>query len=235
MKHSTDSHSFTDCLSCLLDTEHMIQKDVFDAMSEGNTLWYETYKNETVALKNTLQTMQPKTILDVGSWSGRIIQTCISQLPEAQIRGVEINAKNSEFLKKRFQSNARVHIMHDDINKMLPQTDQQFDIALCMMNTLSLIDNQQEMLQKLLRYANHLIFTVYNERYDADRKQMYQARGHKQITFDGSAYCLNDERSNWLKSRSRAEEEIREMIEKAWWRVVECKQLWILFYVIAIS
>jgi hypothetical protein len=45
----------------------MIQKDVFDAMSEGNTLWYETYKNETVALKNTLQTMQPKTILDVGS------------------------------------------------------------------------------------------------------------------------------------------------------------------------
>jgi len=77
---------------------------------------------------------------------------------------------------------------------MLAQTDQQFDIALCMMTTDEL-DNYQETLQKILQHTNHLIFTVYNEKYNADREKMYQARGHRQITFDGREYCLNDERS----------------------------------------
>ncbi|MFA6256037.1 MAG: class I SAM-dependent methyltransferase [Candidatus Absconditabacterales bacterium] len=234
MEHSKNSHSFTDCLSCLLDTEQMIQKDIFTAMSEGNKLRYMTYRNETLQLQKTLHNLQPKTILDIGSGAGRIIQTCISQLPETQVRGVEIDEKNSAFLKKRFQSNPRVHIIQDDIHKMLAQTDQQFDIALCMMTTDEL-DNYQETLQKILQHTNHLIFTVYNEKYNADREKMYQARGHRQITFDGREYCLNDERSKGLKSRSRSEEEIYTMIEKAGGRVVECKQLGILFYVIATS
>jgi len=232
MNHHNKQHSFTDCLSCLLDTECMINNDISEILSEGNKLRYQTYKSETMELKSNLQKFNPQTILDVWSGAGRIIQTCAVELPEANIYWVELDDKHNEFLKNRFQINLNVKIIHEDINNFLSKTDQKFDMILCMMNTISCFDEPTEIVQKLLQHWKYAVFTTCNEKYNLERMLMYQARGHKKITFDGKQYCLDDERSPWLKSRGRSEEELYEMVEKAWWKIIEFKELWILFYVI---
>ena len=69
-----------------------------------------------------------------------------------------------------------VNIVQDDINNFLSQTAQQFDMSLCMMNTMGSFANPMEIIQKLLQHSKYLVFTICNEKYNAQRKIMYQDR-----------------------------------------------------------
>jgi len=219
------------CINCLLETEDRIRNGDFDGVSAGDKIWYKTYKAEIEKLAKVLTMYQPKTLIEVGSGSGRIIQTILDVLPNAKINGIEFNKQTFDFVKKRFSNNNMVKIEKNDIYYYL-SNEGVYDMAICLMNTFGNI-NDVEVFRRIVSHSNYFVFSLYNKKLDNQRKSMYEARGHTNFNFVNEQYCFQDDWIKGLISRSYTKEEIKNLVTKSGSDIIELEPIELLYFGIA--
>ena len=118
----------------------------------------------------------------------------------------------AKIVKPYFKDNKNVHIINSGVKKFL-RTKDNFDLAVCMMNTFGNIDDL-EIMKLIAKNSKNLIFTVYDKKYSKYRKKIYEDRGHKDFSFEGGDYFFNDCWIKGLKSKSYTEDELKSMCEE---------------------
>jgi len=219
------------CINCLLDTEKYIKNGSFKNISKGDRTWYSTYKKETQELQKDIKKFNPKEILEIGSGSGRIISAIYNLANKSKITGIEKDKLMVNYLKKRFKNKKNIHIKNNEIYNYLKKTKDTFDMSLCLMNTFGNINNKKT-LESIISKSKLFIFSVYNNKYNKDRKEMYIARGHKEFIFKDNTYKINDYWVKGLVSKSFSKDEIKKMVLEAKGKIIKLKPTGILFYVV---
>ena len=221
------------CINCLLETEERIRAGDFDSVNAGDKIWYKTYKAEIAELESALRQYNPKSVLEVGSGSGRIIRTVLDVLSNAKIVGTELNEPTFQFVRKRFEDERRVKVIKTDISDYLSDGGN-YDLAICLMNTFGNIDDP-EVFRKIARHSDNFVFSLYSREFDKQRKLMYEARGHSNFTFNQGQYCFQDDWIKGLVSRSYTAEEIKELVTMSGSELVELKPVELLYFAVARS
>lgn len=191
------------CISCLLDTENNNQK---------NDLWHNTWRVEEKELKEFIDKYKPKTILEIGSGTGRIIDLILKTNTNCNIVALESNRELYNFSRARFFKNKNVTLENKTIEEYI-KTKNKFDLIICAMNTFGNINNKQLFL-KLTKNSKYLFVSLYNTKYDKLRKDMYISRGHKKFKLINNTYYFKDCWVNGLKSKSYTKKQIVNLIKR---------------------
>jgi SAM-dependent methyltransferase len=218
------------CINCLLDTENQIKEGNFDGFSEGDQIWYETFKAESEELKKVLLEYKPKEAIEIGSGTGRVIKIILDTLSDIWILGTELNPRMFNFVSKRFSKVPNVSVRSVDVSEFLDR-EEDYNMGICMMNTLSNINNPN-LLKKIINRSDIFVFSLYNREFDNKRKKMYKARGHTDFKFlDGK--CIFDD--IWVKglvSRSYTSEEIEKLVSSNGGSIVSLKKIGVLYFIV---
>ena len=223
------------CADCLKDTEDTIntillgKTKLLENLTIGERLWYETYVAETVKFITSLKKYSPENVLDVGSGYGRVIELIRKTLPCTLITGTENVKAIYNILTKRFQGIDEIDLQHVDVNGFLEGTNNQFDMATCMMNTYGNI-NDEQLFSSVMGHTNRFVFTLYNSNYDVLRAEMYKARCHKNFEYKNRQYEFSDSWSNVKVSRGYSKDEIIALVERSNGKVASLQELGILYY-----
>ncbi|MEK6942676.1 MAG: class I SAM-dependent methyltransferase [Nanoarchaeota archaeon] len=200
------------CFNCLYETEKTVLNGDWKKLPAPIRYWYEMCDAESKFLSKFLSKNKPKTILEVGCGSGRIIRIILEIDYAKKIYAVDKDSKMVNLTKPLFKSQTDVHIENDYVEKFL-QKHQKFDLIICMMNTLGNIDSQKTF-ESIVTSANHVLFTVYDKKYYHLRQKIYISKGHKDFSIKNQAYLFNDSWIRGLKSRSYTKEELTELCKK---------------------
>ena len=219
------------CINCLIDTEEQIKKGNFEGFSEGDRVWYETYKEEGEELKKVLLKYKPKEIIEIGSGTGRVIQLVLDTLSNTWILGTESNQRMFNFVSKRFSKVPNVSVRMIDASSFLDR-EESYDMAICLMNTFGNIDDPT-LFKKIINRSNIFVFSLYNREFDKKRKKTYEARGHSDFRFDKGTCYFNDPWVVGMVSRSYTEEEIEELVKDNGGKIVSLKKVGTLYFVVA--
>ncbi len=218
------------CINCLIDTEEQIKKGDFSGFSEGDKIWYETYKEEGEELKKVLLKYKPKEIIEIGSGTGRVIQIVLDTLPKIWVLGTESNQRMFNFVSKRFSNVSNVSVRGVDASDFLDR-EENYEMAVSMMNTLGSIDDDG-LFKKIINRSNVFVFSLYNKEFDKQRKKMYTSRGHSDFKLiDGKCYY----RDPWVMgivSKSYTEKEIEKLVEDSGGKIISLKKVGILYFAV---
>jgi len=224
------SHNYP-CINCLIDTEDQIKKGNFGGFSEGDKVWYETYKEEAEELEKALLKYKPKEVIEIGSGAGRIIEIVLEILSDVRVLGTESNQRMFNFVSKRFSGVPGVSIRKIDASDFLSR-EEDYDLAICLMNTFGNINNPN-FFKKIISHSKVFVFSLYNREFDNKRKKMYEARGHSNFKYDGKKYCFDDPWVKGLVSRSYTEKEIEDLVTSSGGKIVSLEKAGILYFVVA--
>lgn len=197
------------CFNCLRETELAVDKGYWKKYRAPIRYWYEMCDAESKELKKIINKTKPKTVLEIGCGSGRIINILLHGSCPAEIFAVDKDLKIINIIKPHFEKFKNVHIINRDILEFLKEK-KKFDLSLSMMNTLGNIDNQN-ILKSIASHSKNLVFTVYDKKYYKLRKEIYASKGHKGFTIENETYYFNDCWVKGLKSKSYTKEELKEM------------------------
>ena len=172
--------------------------------------WYEMLDAEREVLEKKLLEIKPRTVLEIGAGTGRIINILLKN-SNAKIVSTEENREVFERVKKRFQKNKRVEIIFSE--GTLP-TNKKFDLVVCMMNTLGNQVNENKIIEYVLSISDKMIFTVYKKGSEQIRKEIYKLRDHEDFTLTDSCFYFNDYWCKGLISKTYSKKDIEETCNK---------------------
>lgn len=202
-KQEISSHP---CFNCLRETELAVNRGYWKKMSKPIYYWYEMCDAESKDIKKYLRKLKPKTILEVGCGSGRIINILLSIKYPKKIYTVDSDSRMVKIIKPLFKKYKNVYIINKNV-KIFLKTKKKFDMAICMMSTLGNIDNLK-ILRQIASNSKNFIFTVYDKKYYKLRKDIYLSKGHKSFLVKDKIYYFRDCWIKGLKSKSYTKEEL---------------------------
>ena len=88
------------------------------------------------------------------------------------------------------------------------------------------------MFRKIATHADFFVFSLYNQNFDAQRRLMYEARGHSDFSFRGGQFYFQDHWVKRLVSKSYAANEINELVTKSGSELIELKQVELLYFAV---
>jgi len=114
------------CWNCLIDLEEKSDSSEWENEKTALKYWYEMARKEKELITEKLNDIKPKTVLEIGSGAGRVIEILLKN-SKAQITSLENSPKMYPLVRERFQGNTRVKIIFGKMDSG------SFDLALCMM------------------------------------------------------------------------------------------------------
>jgi len=198
------------CFNCLLETEKAVEKGYWKKFPVPLRYWYEMCNAESDELKKFLSKFKPKTILELGCGSGRIINIFLKPKYKKTIYAVDKDSKIVKIVKPLYKGIKNLHIINDDIRNFFSKKKIKFDLAVLMMNTLGNIDNQK-IIKLIATNSKYFIFTAYDQKFYKLREKIYQSKGHREFSIRNKTYYFNDCWVKDLKSKSYTKKELEDM------------------------
>jgi SAM-dependent methyltransferase len=195
------------CFNCLRETEQAVEKGYWKKFSKPLFYWYEMCQAERDELTKFMRKFQPKTILELGCGSGRIINIFLKFSYKKIIYAMDKDQKIIKIIEPLYKNIKDLHIIHDSIDNFLNKKKVRFDLAVLMMNTVGNIDDQK-ILESIARNSTHFIFTAYDQRFYKLRNAIYRSKGHRKFFVKNKTYYFNDCWVKGLKSRSYSRKEL---------------------------
>jgi len=194
------------CFNCLRETEKAIEKGYWKKFSKPMYYWYEMCDAEKREIIKYIDKYKPKTILELGFGSGRILNVLLKAKYNNKIFGVEKDSKIFKITKPLFKKSKNVYLFNENIDKFLERKTK-YDLTIGMMNTIGNIDNLK-LIQKIVLRSKQFIFTVYDRVYYKLRSNIYKSKGHINFFEKNKNYYFNDCWAKGLKSKSYSKTEI---------------------------
>ena len=198
------------CWQCIREVEANIASGKWMDAEPVLKPWYETFLAENAFLKRVFSELKPKTVLEIGAGSGRIVEVVLNN-SNASVVAFEKDAEMYELVRKRFEGNKRVEIIHT--GKNFP-TGKKFDLVLCMGGTFGNQEKETEILEYALSVSSRVIFTAYKKGSEENRRKIYESRGHKNLILKNNCFHFQD---NWVKglfSKSYSKKDLEKICSK---------------------
>lgn len=192
---------------CLLEAESILESGKWKDAKGPVRQWFCMLQAENAYLMDALFRMNPGTVLEVGTGTGRIAEL-IAKNSGAIVTTTEKDAEMRAFAMNRFEGEERVKVIGTD---GVPDGER-FDLAVCMMNTIGNNSDERVVLKGMLSAADTVIFSVYRKGSEAARTRVYRARGHEKLSVRGSCVHFSDEWCAGLVSKSYTRKGITRML-----------------------
>lgn len=196
------------CAMCLLEVESILSSGKWKGVKGPVGQWFGMLQAEHAYLVSLLSRMDAKSVLEVGTGTGRIVEL-IAKNSGAMVTSLEKDAGMHAFASGRFEGNERIEVLNTDA---VPE-GRRFDLAVCMMNTIGNSSDEKEIAKGMLSAADVAVFSVYRKGSEKARAAVYRMRGHEKLSVRGSCIHFNDEWCAGLFSRSYSRKGIMRMLK----------------------
>ncbi len=170
------------CFNCLYSTEKTIREGNPDRIPFPARHWFDIHMAESDFLKKVLEEKKPRTTLEIGCGTGRLVETCLENCPGIEkLIAVEGAKEMAEFAEKRFRKEKKVKIIKMFVGGRTPFTDNCFDLGINAMNIVGWQEDEKKWLEEMLRCCKTVVFSVYKKGFEKQRREMYRSRGHTSL------------------------------------------------------